>query len=219
MHDLYTTAKLEILCYTNDESLRTSNRCCTCASTPHYTCVGRAYLHRSPPYSYTMVYCTRIYIDFTIFVFLSGLHWHFSGLSELPLEERLLPLFACTYFPFFFILRKKSLLFPYYFVFVFFLKYRYVRACCRRASSVPQAQHNTAQLAQHKAANQAPGQVYAYQSATTQARSQSWREPACRRAFFLYSRPRFKDAHLTSTPRFKDDIFPKARCPADIQLS
>ena len=36
---------------------------------------------------------------------------------------------------------------------------------------------------------------------------------------FHYSRHRFQEAHLKSTPRFKDDIFLKARCPADIQLS
>lgn len=32
-----------------------------------------------------------------------------------------------------------------------------------------------------------------------------------------YSRPRFKGARLKSTPRFKDDIFSRSRCPADIR--
>ena len=32
----------------------------------------------------------------------------------------------------------------------------------------------------------------------------------------LYSRPRFKDAHLKSTPRFKDGIFSKSKVPPQI---
>ena len=28
-----------------------------------------------------------------------------------------------------------------------------------------------------------------------------------------YSRPRFKDAHIKSTPRFKDDIFSESKVP------
>ena len=63
---------------------------------------------------------------------------------------------------------------------VFLLYVSYVRACCRRESIPSTAQHSTAQLALHKAANQ----VRADESATTQQASrQSWREPACRRAF------------------------------------
>ena len=44
---------------------------------------------------------------------------------------------------------------------------------------MPQAQHSTAQSVLHKAANQAR----ADQSVAAQASRQSWREPACRRAF------------------------------------
>ena len=47
------------------------------------------------------------------------------------------------------------------------------------SSSIPQAQHSTAQSALHKAANEAR----ADQSAKTQASRQSWREPSCSRAF------------------------------------
>ena len=32
----------------------------------------------------------------------------------------------------------------------------------------------------------------------------------------MYSRPRFKDAHLKSTPSFEDNIFSKSTYPADI---
>ena len=50
-------------------------------------------------------------------------------------------------------------------------------ACCRQASTT--AQHR--QSAMHKAAKH----VRTDQSTTTQASRQSWREPACRRAFMI----------------------------------
>ena len=77
---------------------------------------------------------------------LSGLHWHLSGLSVLPLEQRPLVLLAGEPFPFaslFF--RRRAFRFDL-FVFVFERLFLYVRACCRRASSANTAQHNTSQL-------------------------------------------------------------------------
>ena len=109
------------------------------------------------------------------FFFLSGLCWHLPGLSELPLEQRLLLFIAGEYFPFSFFHQfyGNSFLFP---IFCFCGPFSCIRECCRRASTARTAQHSTAQSALHKAANQ----VRADHSATAQASRQNWQEPEYR---------------------------------------
>ena len=72
-------------------------------------------------------------------LFLNGIHWHLSGLSELPLEQRLFLLLAGE--PFFLFHSFTKSLFFLFFLWTFFL---YLRACCRRAStaSTASAQRN-----------------------------------------------------------------------------
>ena len=98
--------------------------------------------------------------------FLSGLRWHLPGLSELPLKQRLLLLFAGECFPFFSLCFGRAI---YMYILCFLgLAFAHVRACYRGASTVLQyrthsRQHST--LSPRKAANQ----VRAHQSAITQA--------------------------------------------------
>ena len=72
-----------------------------------------------------------------MFVFLSGLHRHLSGLSKLPLEQRLL-LRADDPFPlpFFYTYEK-----PYFPLFRGYLLYTYEHV----VENLPQAQRSTAQ--------------------------------------------------------------------------
>ena len=97
------------------------------------------------------------------FVFLSGLRWQLSGLSELPLKQRLLLLLSCQ--SSFFIMFSKSHIFLF-FAFVGLFKY-HVRACCRASNAILQYRKHSAVIP-HKAAKQ----VRADQNATTQASKQ-----------------------------------------------
>ena len=97
------------------------------------------------------------------------LHWHLSGLSELPLKTT--PSITCRRVFDFFILCFRRAIFFQLCAFVGILLY-HVGACCRKpstcCSAVPQEQRRTAQ---HNAISprKAEKQVRAYQSATTQA--------------------------------------------------
>ena len=112
-----------------------------------------------------------LYLSF----FLSGLRWHLSGLSELPLEERLLLLLASE--PSLLSFLEEEPAFPFCFLFLwassFTRTYEHVVV-----EHLPQAQHSTAQSDLHETGNQ----VRADPSAKTQASRRTWREPAYSRA-------------------------------------
>ena len=112
--------------------------------------------------------------------FLSGLHCHLSDLSELPPEQRFLLLLAGESLPFSFFLEKEPSSTFFFVLVAFFI--RIIRACCR-ASTASTSQLSRAQSSLHKAETQARTD----QSATTQASRQSWRKPACRRAFIQFA--------------------------------
>ena len=101
--------------------------------------------------------------------FFSGLQWHLSGLSDLPLEQRLLVSLASERFPFFL---EEEPSFLFFFAVVGFL-YMYDHV----VEHLPQAQHSAVRPAQCSEPSTCRSEHY-------NASRQSRREPVCRRAFF-----------------------------------
>ena len=129
----------------------------------------RKLISRHAWWQHASIELSRVYVRIPVYrlssfvlLFLSGLHWHFSGLSELPLEQRLLLKLAGEHFPFFsFFLRRRALHSYFCISGGFFI----CTSCCRASTA------STAQSVLHKAANQVRANQSARSKQTELART------------------------------------------------
>ena len=143
-------------------------------------------------HAYSHIRIGTYHADFTYFLslFLSGFHWYLFGLSDLPLEQRLLLFLAGETFLFIFIfsiLSEKKGLVLWRVLFVGLPScFLYVQACYRASTAkLNTAQHSAISRAQkQQMITRKRGPMTARECKRECKRAdRSWRQPACRRAF------------------------------------